>query len=192
MPDQLDCVGAQPRKCNGSGVYENLGTPCAAPTPMCTNGTCMCPNTLCGNVCMDTSSELHHCGSCDWDCRIGTCQRGNCLPQVLVTMRNFPGSIAVDDQNIYWVEANGDKVWKAPKIGGDPVAIASVNSPTGLEIVGTHLYFGSAAELNVPGQILKLSTKGGTPTPLYTGDFIPGNLVVQGGFVYWIPSAATP
>jgi hypothetical protein len=57
---------------------------CCGPGYQCQNGSCVCPapNTDCGDVCADLSSNANNCGQCGNICPTGTtCQQGGCYPQ---------------------------------------------------------------------------------------------------------------
>ncbi len=41
-------------------------------------GVCPLPKTLCATLCVDLTSDVHHCGQCDQDCGGGTCRSGKC------------------------------------------------------------------------------------------------------------------
>jgi hypothetical protein len=64
-----------------------LGAPCSS-NPSCCSGVCTpsgcgCPmgSSLCGNVCVDTSSDPMNCGACGTACLPGTdCSSGMCCP----------------------------------------------------------------------------------------------------------------
>jgi len=47
----------------------------------CSGGTCMCMSgTLCGTSCVDTDSDLNHCGGCDTQCAAdGSCVSAKCV-----------------------------------------------------------------------------------------------------------------
>jgi hypothetical protein len=66
------------------------GNACAAGTN-CVNGMCPCGggNSVCGGLCVDTSTSLLHCGGCNMPCsstnivpkcQTGSCQFGTCSP----------------------------------------------------------------------------------------------------------------
>ncbi|MBL8678530.1 MAG: hypothetical protein JNK05_05170 [Myxococcales bacterium] len=71
------------------------GMACSGATPMCDSrtgtcvGSCMAPATLCGTSCVDTSTNVMHCGGCSRPCSLpnatarcvaGGCTIDRCLP----------------------------------------------------------------------------------------------------------------
>ena len=54
---------------------------CGVEEPVCTSGACLCSDaqTLCGDSCIDTQSNLFNCGDCDKACVSGQkCTSGSC------------------------------------------------------------------------------------------------------------------
>jgi len=48
---------------------------------VCTDGQCVCPEglTACGTACVDTNTDVAHCGACDNACEEGqVCDEGEC------------------------------------------------------------------------------------------------------------------
>ena len=61
-------------------------TKCVEPTPLCgLQGTYKCvarcepPHVACGSICVNTSSDANHCGTCGLVCPSGICQAGGCV-----------------------------------------------------------------------------------------------------------------
>src|SRR5262249_5359721 len=80
-PD-LDQCGSTPEQCNGAdddcnGVPDDepaAGADCVrskGPGWVCAGGQCSCPQTACAGGCIDTKSDVRHCGGCNNACPSG-------------------------------------------------------------------------------------------------------------------------
>ncbi len=61
-------------------------------------------------VCGDIGTDSHNCGACGHDCAGGACSAGICQPVVLAAGLTRPGSMAIDDANVYWTEHSVGRV----------------------------------------------------------------------------------
>ncbi len=65
-------------------------------------------SALVGQGCGDPSSDPHNCGGCGHDCDGGMCDAGVCAPLppgVVATGQYAPTAIAVDSENVYWLNS---------------------------------------------------------------------------------------
>lgn len=90
LPGFADCDG---EAANGCEVDLTAPTSCGAcdvscrDDQACVEGSCACPEgwEVCGDRCVDLSSDVDHCGACDLRCRDGenvddaTCEEGACV-----------------------------------------------------------------------------------------------------------------
>jgi hypothetical protein len=109
-----------------------------------------CVGTVCGSVCVDTSSDARNCGACGAVCD-GTCHDRQCLhltaPKTLASGQMYPSAIAVDATHVYWTNegillsriADGI-VMKVPIGGGATTVLAIVqNGPVAIQIGRAHV-----------------------------------------------------
>lgn len=109
--------------------------------------------------CVDLATNPLHCGSCNHDCRGGSCVDGGCLPLVIATDVPGPDSIALDSTHVYWINAETNDVWSVQHDGGGKKLLYDGPVPgsgTSLAIYGGNVYFGSAAD--VDASVLRCAT----------------------------------
>ena len=103
MPDGLGCGGNQPQQCDSLGIWQDIGSPCAQPTPGCLIGACGCPTQTCDGVCVDASSDVANCGGCGKVCSPWeTCGAAICTCD--------PGFVADGGQGVFVSVASGSDV----------------------------------------------------------------------------------
>jgi hypothetical protein len=61
---------------------------------------------MCGTACADLTSDVHNCGACGHDCKIGTCFESACQPALLATASIVYG-LASDGTNVYGLDPTG-------------------------------------------------------------------------------------
>jgi hypothetical protein len=112
----------------------------------------------------------------------------------IAAQQNHPWGLAVDDQNVYWVNyANSDlleftgitsdagSVMQAPLDGGSPLALATgVTSPFGIAIDETNVYFTTS-----DGNVESVPIGGGAATTLMANQALPRGIAVDRTYVYW-------
>jgi hypothetical protein len=93
--------------------------------------------------------------------------------------------VALDNSNVYWTD--GNKVMAAPKLGGMPTMLAVANAiPTrGIVVGGMSVYFLDSGTNGQDGRVMKVSTQGGPPVTLASGQVGPVAIVIDNANVYW-------
>ena len=78
-----------------------------------------------------------------------------------------PGALAVDKTHVYWLNGGGGvtpaSVMRVPIGGGTPTQLANAQSPSGIALDATSLYWSDS------GSIFAMPLGGGTVKPLATG-----------------------
>jgi hypothetical protein len=135
-----------------------------------------------------------NCGSCGHDCQGGACELGACIavggPTVLASDQASPGSIVVDDRNVYWVDrgpVSGSMatIMSCAKTGCGHAPTVLAAGPwsdvTNLAIGGGHVTWGAA------GQIFTCSVGGcnGAPTVLWSGGEPIGSVTADDAGVFF-------
>jgi hypothetical protein len=111
---------------------------------------------------------------------------------VLASGQRGPFGIAVDDQNVYWVERAPDgAVHSVPLGGGSPVTIASnQDAPWGIAVHGDTVYWtldnDNGAVMSAPIDGLD----GGAIATVASGQAYAGAIAVDDTSVYWLTEAA--
>jgi hypothetical protein len=112
-------------------------------------------------------------------------------PSVVATSQGLPGQIAVDADNVYWVELLGvpeSRVMKAALAGGDPVELvpASAVLIRGLAVDDEAVYW-STVQGGAPfgGTVMKVPKAGGAAFTIASGLKGPGDIVLDAENVYW-------
>ncbi|MBX3226551.1 MAG: hypothetical protein KIT84_32180 [Labilithrix sp.] len=98
------------------------------------------------------------------------------------TANSDPFGLALDDNNLYWVDRTARTIVKAP-LGGGGGPAAIVNGQDGLHSIATDatsLYWTTATEIR------RSDKNGGGATTLVTERRRPRSLVHDQGFLYWI------
>lgn len=133
----------------------------------------------------DLLTDRDHCGACDRSCEGGVCVNGSCVQEdagaarsPLASGQATPGSVTVDDANVYWTTnvPNG-QVWVCPLTGcASPRVLApSEDRPSALVQAGEYLAWLSGGSLRF------VSKSGGTPLTVES----QGN---TGGLVWGSPT----
>jgi hypothetical protein len=83
VPDKLCQCAPASEVCDGAdndcnGAVDDGAT--CGPGQECRAGSCVCTGTMCGDACVDVSSDAAHCGRCDGVCSPGAdCSAGVCV-----------------------------------------------------------------------------------------------------------------
>jgi hypothetical protein len=81
------------------------------------------------------------------------------------TEQSFPGSLAVDETYVYWLDQDGT-VMKVPLAGGNPATLASRQlGPQAIAIDATFAYWTDSATQEYPGPqpVMSVALGGGSP-----------------------------
>jgi hypothetical protein len=105
------------------------------------------------------------------------------------------GGLAVDGDRVYWTvrDADAGKLVRAPLDGGTPTVTPAAN-PGAIVLDGDFVYWSTQvpgstpAGQDWPNSMLLRAPRDGSaaPTPLATTPASAGQLVVEGGFAYWL------
>ena len=141
-----------------------------------------------GSIAVDASSIY-----CTGDGLVGDTSGGTIMrvsktggdPVVLVSKQDEPGSIAVDDKNIYWVTTTN--LMKAALDGKDVTRlVASQDILSDVTLDASNVYFTAVPKTRSnAGKVLKLPKTGGRPVTLASAQNDPGSLALESGALYW-------
>lgn len=77
-------------------------------------------------------------------------------PQVLATTSGNGARLAVDGDSVYFTDPSAGLVRRVPKLGGEPVTIASAQSrPTGIAVDGWCVYWANGGSAPSDGSVMK-------------------------------------
>jgi hypothetical protein len=116
--------------------------------------------------------------------------------QVIASSDGFIRGIAVDSDNIYWVDQTDGEILRAPVAGGSATVVAGgLATPAGIALHAGTIYLTDAA-----GDVLSVPTEGGVVTILVAApgpapevtDFSPGMAVDDDNFYYSQLSTSSP
>jgi hypothetical protein len=99
----------------------------------------------------------------------------------------YVGAMAEDTLNLYWMDQSGQSLYRMPKAGGVPFALASgfTSAGTGLAVDSSYAYWVDDGAGNGAGTVSKVSLDGGAPILLASGQDSPVSLAVDATNVYW-------
>ena len=121
------------------------------------------------------------------------CSAGRCLV-ILASGQLQPGDVAVNPSGVYWtnqgsyVGNNSGSVMSVPLGGGALTTVASGQSPYGIAVDGTSVYWTEFANLpdgGVLGAVKKASLGGGAPTVFASGSTGCLGIAVNAKVVSW-------
>jgi hypothetical protein len=102
-------------------------------------------------------------------------------PVSLAAVQTAAG-IAVDATSLYWTDAYGNAVTKAPLAGGATTSLATgQDGPSAIAVDSTNVYWIDYSG----GTVMKVAKAGGAPVILAIGQSAPGNIAVDAVNVYW-------
>jgi hypothetical protein len=107
-------------------------------------GPCLSPNVMCGDACVDLTTDPKHCGACDHDCLGAACAASLCAPATIDPSAVPFYALACDGTTLYYTRQG--EVCAAPTTGaaldgGDPCAkLLSIPGTANLALDGPDLY----------------------------------------------------
>ena len=81
---------------------------------------------------------------------------------------------------MYFTDPSLGLVMMVPKVGGDPVPLASPGETRGVATDGTNVYYTVRS-----GSVMKAPAGGGMSLPIATGQSAPWSITVDATSVYW-------
>jgi len=103
--------------------------------------------------------------------------------RVLATQRNNPNGIAVDSNNVYWVDTGGGTVCAVPVGGGAVTTLAAGQSaPIGLALDHGTLYW---ANYEGDSAVMKMPASGGAPSTIAAQQGQPLAIAIDATAIYW-------
>jgi hypothetical protein len=109
---------------------------------------------------------------------------GGGMPEALVTGRDLPLLITLDDNFIYWHEAGTDLI-ALPKAGGTPVTVNSIKQ-YGIASDSSHIFWTSGVA------VMQADSGGANPVQLAGGQDGSNGIATDGTNVYWTTNATNP
>jgi hypothetical protein len=112
-------------------------------------------------------------------------------PTSLAADTNGSGAIAIDDANVYWLNANGGRLMKVAKAGGAPRAIDSgFVDPTALAVDASGVYIADLPTTG-RGQLVRVPLDGGPRELLFEGRGEIRAIVLDASHVFWVDQGGT-
>jgi hypothetical protein len=105
----------------------------------------------------------------------------------LATQQAGPVAIAIDAQNVYWVNyVTSGSVMKVPLNGGTAVGLATADLPIALALDDTYVYFAAQGNVTTGGSIQRVPIAGGNAVTIASGvAMTPNGVQVDANNVYW-------
>lgn len=167
-PSKNDAPETQAGRTGSGGTGSDSGGSTSANTSGSSNS---------GNVCVGKSDDRLNCGKC-----------GNeCGAVALISDQVYPYDLRVDADNVYWTTqsaALGEEglVMQMPLAGGEPIVLASGQTPGSLAIDAEHVYWTNTTD---DGSVMSVPIGGGTVTTLAAHQPGPVSIAVDATNVYW-------
>ncbi|HEY1958925.1 MAG TPA: hypothetical protein VGH28_25105 [Polyangiaceae bacterium] len=156
--------------------------------------TCAAGQILCGATCVDTSSDVAHCGSCKTSCTVldagaAACMGGNCVYPM-----GDSACLALNGNDVFWTNGRGPGSSGVYRVahgldGGAPKVISTGDSvPQGIFADDTQVYWSDVGLGNDMGSVHRAKTDGSSATVVAdsaNGVSRPGPVIAASGNVYW-------
>lgn len=191
-------------QCLDRTSISTCGASCV-PCPSASNATTTCDGQACGFSCVgnfedcdgdasngcetDLAADGANCGSCGRSCQGQACTVGQCTITTIADGQNFPYSLFVDANNVYWTNSGtgSDGTVVACSVHGcsdqpRPLA-AGLPFPHGLAVDGTNVYWTN----NGGGSVMSCPIAGcnNAPTTLAIALNEPESIAVDATNIYW-------
>lgn len=178
------------------------GTAHAGSAPKCAAGkcefTCEAGWKNCGpdseGCNKNVDSDPKNCGACGRDCLGGTCAAGQCSIIPLATGQATPNALAVDANNVYFVNGGNGKLMRMGKDGSglaDGLAGATLTDPRALVTDGQRLVWSNYnANAAVKLQRANVNGSGIADVGDSFGTFA-GGLAISGNTIAWTNRSGT-
>lgn len=134
----------------------------------------------CNGACVSFASDPKNCGGCGGDCKGAKCFAGQCQThEILATNQNGARGIAVDGTSIYWATQTDGTIMKMALGGGNPTPLATNQSPYGIAVDASFVYWTSGQN------VMRVGIGGGSPSVVTTDASVASSIAVDASFVYW-------
>lgn len=175
-----DPAGPKAGKCVECNVGDDAS--CLTPNNRCVNYTCV-PNSCFNAVKDGTETDVNCGGSClpcsygqvcvaDLDCDTGYCVGGVCNAAILATLQGGPTALAVDANNLYWLNTTDGSVVQVSKGSGAQGTIAKKYElasgqagPSNIAVDGFNVYWVNQTQQPYPTVMSAPINTDGQPGP---------------------------
>ena len=118
---------------------------CGASGGACSKGKCVCSGQAlsCGGVCVDSTKDVHNCGSCGHDCAGGECSGSRCRPvQIAASQGANVTSVGAGGGCVVWAdESPSGQVAGVDHDGKSLIVDTSGGSPRNVRVRGTKAFW---------------------------------------------------
>jgi hypothetical protein len=135
-----------------------------------------------------TDSIAGSVSACDFS--LPTCA----IPTSIATATPGASFLVIGATSIFWTERTGNRIMRADLGGGNAGAVASggpIQSPTGIAIQASNLYFSNYDNASAGQGVMTLSTSGGNPASFASGSTVEQVLTTASGVFFSINGSKT-
>lgn len=194
-----DVLGEEDHATTGEGSVDAMGDVTTMDSPGDTSTppdspTCTSPNTLCGTMCVDLTSDGSNCGRCNHDCLGGMCTNSVCQPVELLS-GTTPFDIVDANGVLYWVD-QATKAWTCTPsncLGTDTVILPGLAAPTRIAWDGDVTLFWTNNGNGGAGSVEQYTIGTGAHTTLAPAGVTitaPQGIAATTQYVFWTDTAA--